>query len=867
MTPDRWQEIQGLFHQALDLDSAGQAAFLTEACPTDAALRAEVEALLRASRRAGAGEFIADAIGRAARDLADATAASRVGERVGPYRLVREIGHGGMGTVYLAERADEQYQASVAIKFVRAGAASAELGRRFRAERQILAALTHPHIAWLLDGGTAADGSPYLVMEYVAGEPIDSWCDRRGLGLEGRLALFLRVCAAVQHAHQALVVHRDLKPSNILVTADGTPKLVDFGIAKLLAEGSDAEATGTLRLLTPAYGAPEQARGGPITVATDVYSLGAVLFKLVTGRTPFDFTGASAGEIERRIVAEAPPAPSAAATGPHAAWRRRLRGDLDTIVLKALRKEPERRYASVEQLAEDVRCHQRGRPVRARPDTLGYRVSRFLGRHRWGVGATAVVVTLSAGYTVGLARERDRARAEATKAAAVADFLKGLFEVSDPSQSRGQTVTARELLDLGARRIEDGLADQPDVQATLMRVIGEVYGSLNLNEAARPLLVGALQRHRQLYGPDHQEVATSLLSAGVLLQNMGQAAAAESSYREALAIRLRLDPDDDAALSPVLSRLAYLVEGAGRYEEAERLYRDALARNRRLYPPDDPRIAAILVRFGSLLRQTDRLDAAEPVLREAVAVQRQRYGRVHPRVASAVRNLAALRRDQGDLAEADTLYREALAIRRELYGGDHGDVATTLHSYGLLLQRTGDHERALATLTEAVEMLERVHHGAHPNLAVGYYDLGVELRDQGRLNEAAARFRQSIAMDDRFLARTHRDRGQSRLGLASVLMAQRRHAAAEPVLRRSLAMRREALPPEHRYVRETETELAACLTALRRFREAEALLVPAYEGLRATEGAADGRTQRARQRLVELYEAWGKAGDAARYRG
>jgi serine/threonine-protein kinase len=864
MTPDRWQEIQGLFQQAAELDTAAQAVFLAEACLTDAELRGEVEALLRAERRSGAGTFIADAIGRAARDLAIAAAASRVGDRVGPYQLVREIGHGGMGTVYLAERVDEQYRASVAIKFVRSASPAAELERRFRAERQILAALTHPNIAWLLDGGTAPDGTPYLVMEYVDGAPIDAWCDHRGLGLEGRLALFQRVCAAVQYAHQALVVHRDLKPSNILVTADGTPKLVDFGIAKLLAEG-DAEATGTQRLLTPAYGSPEQARGGHITVATDVYSLGGVLFKLLTGHTPFDFTGATPAEVERRLADEAAPLPSATAL-PAVVWRRRLRGDLDTIVLKALRKEPERRYTSVEQLADDVRRHLEGRPVRARPDTLTYRAGRFATRHRWGVAATAVLAALTGVYTVQLAGERDRARTEATKAAAVADFLKGLFEVSDPSRSRGQTVTARELLDQGARRIATGLVDQPAVQANLMRVIGEVYGSLNLNEAARPLLLGALERHRTLHGNSHEEVAASLVSAGVLLQNAGEAAAAESSFREALAIRQRLAPRDDAALAPVLSRLAYLVEGTGRYDEAERLYAEALTRSRRIYPADDPRVGTILVRFGGLLRQTDRPADAEPLLREAVVVQRRQYGRVHPRVASAVRNLAALRRDQGDFAEADTLYREALAIRRELYGDDHQDVATTLHSYALLLQRKGDRAAALAALTEAVAMLERIHGGAHPNLAVGYYDLGVELREQGRYQEAVARFRQAIRMDDRFLAATHPDQGQSRIGLASVYTAQNRHRDAELMLRAALIRRRAALPAGHRYIGDVLSDLGACLTAQRRHAEAERMLHDAYESLRGGQGPDDSRTRRAARLLVALYEAWGKPEQAARYR-
>jgi serine/threonine-protein kinase len=728
------------------------------------------------------------------------------------------------------------------------------LARRFRAERQILAALTHPNIAWLLDGGTAPDGTPYLVMEYVAGEPIDAWCDRHGLGLEGRLALFVRVCAAVQHAHQGLVVHRDLKPSNVLVTADGTPKLVDFGIAKLLAD-DDGDATGTMRLLTPAYGAPEQVRGEHITVAADVYALGVVLFKLVTGRTPFDLTHATPAEIERRVCEEPPPVPSAVASGAKAAWGRGLRGDLDTIILKALRKEPGRRYASVEQLADDVRRHTAGRPVRARADTLGYRAGKFVRRHRWGVAVTAMFVALSGVYTLRLASERDHAQREARKAEAVAGFLKGLFEVSDPSRSRGQTVTARELLDQGARRIEADLADQPGVQATMMRVIGEVYGALNLNDAARPMLVGAVQRHRARFGDVHEDVAASLVSLGVLLQNAGELAAAESSFREAHAIRMRLDRRNDAGLAPVESRLAYLLESAGRFGEAETLYRAALVRSRRLYAADDPALAAVLVRLGGLLRHTDRYDAAEPVLREAVAVQRAHYGRLHPRVASAVRNLAALRRDQGDYQEADTLYREALAIRRELYGDTHQDVATTLHSYALLLERKGDRARALAAFLEAVAMLERIHNGAHPNLAVGYYDLGSALQARGRYADAEARFRQAISMDDRFLAPTHRDQGASRLGLAWALMAQHRYAEAEPVLRRSLTMRRRVLPADHRSVRETEAELGACLVALKRYREAEALLVPAYESLRASEGPSDERTQRAERHLQALYAA------------
>jgi serine/threonine-protein kinase len=802
MTPDRWQTIQGLFQQTADLDTTAQAAFLAEACGTDDELRVDVETLLRAQRRAGAGGFITAAIGRAARDLADAATGTRSGERVGPYRLVRELGHGGMGTVYLAERADEQYHASVAIKFVRAGAAAPELERRFRAERQILAALTHPNIAWLLDGGTAHDGTPYLVMEYVEGKPLDAWCDERDLGLEGRLALFLHVCAAVQHAHQALVVHRDLKPSNILVTADATVKLVDFGIAKLLA-GADAESTGTLRLMTPAYAAPEQARGGRITVATDVYSLGVILFKLLTGRTPFDFSGATPGEVERRICEDEPRAPSAEAAGPHGAWRRALRGDLDTIVLKALRKEPVRRYPSVEQLAEDVRRHTQGLPVAARTDSWQYRAGKFVRRHRGALATAAAVLALVTGvtafYTVRLAKERDRAQASATRADRVAEFLKTVFlETSPDGSPGGRMLTAPELLDRGAARVTTELANEPETQASLMRVIGQAYRGLGFYAKADSQLTGAIAAWRRSRAPDDKGLADILFTLSVVRRVAGDYLAADTLAGQAVALRRRLYATESTEFANVLNALAEARRYRGDYAAADSLYRESLAIRRRLLPAGHRDIADNLNNLALLLHSRGDYAGAEAMHREALALLRQLspVGE-HYEVSNSMGNLALALTAQGKHAEAETLLIAALAQRRRMFGADEPRTVFTHKTYGAVLHALGRDAEAQAVLEDALRLMRRRLAPDHPTAADALASLALVLSARGAHDSARATAARAHAA---FLGRVgpaHRSTLQALRTLGLVTAAAGDRPAAESLLVRAYAGLRAQLGDRH----------------------------------------------------------------------
>jgi serine/threonine protein kinase len=455
---DRWRRIEALFDEAADLPAAERATFLSAACGQDLAMRSEIESLLAADEKAA--DFLEQPV--VVSGSAPSPPASLVGRRIGHYAVESKIGEGGMSTVYLAVRADDVYRQKVALKVLAYGADRSDLSARFRAERQILASLDHPGIARLLDGGTIEDGRPYLVMEYIAGFPIDQYCDAHRLGVDARVDLFRQVCAAVQYAHQNLVVHRDIKPSNILVTADGVPRLLDFGIAKLL-EGAQMpgtiEATMTgLRLMTPQYASPEQVEGGAITTATDVYSLGVLLYFLLTGQSPYRLATTTPDALQRAVLAQDPERPSTAAgrstgEGPPPSeraggagptreassearglrpqqLRRKLRGDLDNIVLMALRKEPGRRYASVALLSEDLRRYREQLPVAAQPDTLGYRVRKFVGRHRAGVAAAAIGLALILGLAatmtvqaVRLARQRDEIRAERDKALEVRGFL------------------------------------------------------------------------------------------------------------------------------------------------------------------------------------------------------------------------------------------------------------------------------------------------------------------------------------------------------------------------------------------------------------------------------------------------------------
>ncbi len=592
-TPAEWSRIEAILDEVLELEPAARAEALERACAGDAVLRAQVERLLAADT--DADQFLetpamvyAAGIVNAASAGMQADEQEQAGDRIGPYSLIREIGHGGMGRVFLAKRADGQFEQLVALKLVRHGSFGGEILGRFLRERQILARLQHPNIARLLDGGVNADGRPYFAMEYVEGKAITAYCDGRSLDISRRLSLFALVCDAVQYAHQNLVVHRDLKPSNTMVTAEGQVKLLDFGIAKVLQpdesdEQNAAEPTLT-RLgsgpMTPEYAAPEQVRGEPVTTATDVYALGALAYELLTGRGPHQLSRLTAAEVERAVTERDVARPSSAvgrgtllaARGKDGEMaldaiatargtdrrrlRRELRGDLDTIVMTALQKEPARRYASAGALLEDVRRYQSGLPIAARRDSVGYRTSKFVRRHAIGVTATALVLLSLVGGFIGMAWQARVASREAAKAREVSRFLSSLFEVADPARTNAADISALDLLNRGAMRIETDLAGQPDVQAEMMLLVGRIYRDLGVYDRAQPLLDRALALRASADGPHSVAAAEAMTELARLWQAKGRPDEAERLQREVLAMRRDVRRADHADVGKTLRDLA-----------------------------------------------------------------------------------------------------------------------------------------------------------------------------------------------------------------------------------------------------------------------------------------------------------------------
>ncbi|PAP81675.1 hypothetical protein B1759_10270 [Rubrivirga sp. SAORIC476] len=676
MRPDStdWARVGDVFDAVADLPPDARADALDRLCRSadghlDTHLRAEVESLL-------AADTTADLFGEgmdtdhAAALVSDAAV---TGERVGAWRVVREIGRGGMGRVDLVERADGAYRQAAALK--RLGLVAGERVRLFVRERQILARLKHPGIARLLDGGVTAQGVPYLVMEYVEGEPLTAYADAHDLSLDARIALFLQVCDAVGYAHRHLVVHRDLKPSNVFVTEEGDVKLLDFGIARLLDEATEVEASveTALPMLTPEYAAPEQVTGEPITTATDVYALGVLLYELLAGTRPYAIQRATLSGIVAAVRDAQPPLPS---TVTREARRRALRGDLDTIVMKALAKDPARRYGAAEDLGADLRRFQRGDPVVARTPTVGYRARRFVGRHRVGVATTVLVTLLAIGatafYTSRLAAERDRAERSATRAERTADFLEGIFAGSDPTgASNPDSLSARELLDAGAAKARADLAQEPLVLAQMLGTIGRVYRAVGLYDASEPALRDALGLF-EATGEDPLGHRDALLELANLQYRKEAYPQADRFAREALRLdSLYARPGESERLA-ILNTIGLILSDTGELEEAVRVIREVIA-GRRADDSEEARVdlGVNLNNLGLILIDLERFDEAELILDEAIALCIETRGADHPYVAFALNSRVAIHQHRRDFARAVVDQERSVAIGETALGRDH----------------------------------------------------------------------------------------------------------------------------------------------------------------------------------------------------
>jgi eukaryotic-like serine/threonine-protein kinase len=817
------EQVADLFAEAVERPAEERPAFLDSRCGGSAAMRAEIDSLLAAHEELHEDARARGGLGAAL--LAQVAEAETADRRIGPYRLLRELGRGGMGVVYLAERVEGGFRQRVAIKLLKLGMDSDAILQRFLRERQILAGLDHPNVARLIDGGLTEEGRPYFAMELVEGEPLTTYCASRKLDLPERLGLFEVVCRAVQYAHGRLVIHRDLKPSNLLVSAEGRLKLLDFGIAKLLGDGEEGEVAGSLTEtgllpLTPQYAAPEQIRGEQVTTSTDVYALGLVAYELLTGRLPYGGDGHNREDLARAVCEVDPPPPSQT---PIVSIPRALRRDLDAVVLKALRKEPRRRYGSAEALAEDVRRCLTGQPVQARPDSVRYRAAKFVRRHKVGVGAAvAAMLSLLVGL-IGIGWQRDRARLEAARAERVREFLIGVFKASDPAEAEGKEITARELLERGTERIEKELAGQPAEQAELLHTMSVSFRGLGRYDRARALEERSLEIFRGLYGPEHVLVARGLGTLAVILSSQGEYVAAEDSNRQALAMLRRLLPADDPKVVARMEDLADLLTSRTKLEEAETLVREVLAIRRRRLGPDHSETASSVASLAFLLYSKGEFAAAAEHYREALRVQRGRSGDLHPEVATSLSSLGASLLSRGDALGAEAAHREALSIRRRLFGEEHPSVSMSLHHLAATLQSKGDLPGAEGLYRQALAADRKILGEEHPKIAVTLGNLASAVAEQERYAEAMALFDQAIALQRRGNDEDHPRLARTLERKASALIAKGEPSTALVLLEEALAIYRARSGPDHPSVAGALVDVAACRAELGEAAEAERL--------------------------------------------
>jgi serine/threonine-protein kinase len=858
-----------LLDQALDLAPGERAAWLAALAPAHAHLAPRLRALLARAEDVESGDFLATLPPLPGAPGEDTTSAGAEGARVGPYRLERPLGAGGMGTVWLARRADGLIDRAIALKLPHRGLVGADLAERMARERSILASLEHPHIARLYDAGIGDDGQPFLALEYVEGLPIDEYCRKNACDLRSRLKLFLQVADAVAAAHARLIVHRDLKPANILVTTDGYVRLLDFGIAKLLgAAKSEAKLTQlSVHAMTPDFASPEQILDQPVTIATDVYSLGVVLYELLTGSRPYKLRRDTRGALEDAILQAEPALPSSQA-GP---WPRQLRGDLDTILLKALRKNPEERYATMNALADDLRRYLDGRPVLAQPDSTWYRARRFVTRNRVAVGVAGLVTIALLGAavtaTIGLVRARaaeQRALAEAATSRETARFLVDVFKVSDPGEARGNSITAREILDRASQRINGELQTSASIRAELQFTMADVYAKLGLYDKALELAQVSLAVSRQQAEP--LRVASGLELIGYTLVNSNRGLLAETSLSESLALRQRHAPGDAAALARTLQLLGSSQIQSSRYDAALAYFERAKVQLARLARPDPAQLGGLLKNMAYLHRE--RLEHAKSIAayREAVRVLTEGLGPDHPALAGALGELAIVLKDTQQFTEAERYYLASLDIQRRTLGDGHRDVGDSLNNLSLLYMDQGNFERGLATAQESVRVLLAALGVDNDLTCIARVNAARALTQLGRLEEAEREYRDVLRIRRRLLTPDHLHTASTLEALANVLNRRERYDEALALAQQANASYAKTMGADSWRIVANGRNVGSALTGLKRYPEAEKVLLESYRMLADKRGPTHVTTRSAAARLATLYEAWGKAPQAADWR-
>ena len=869
----RWHRIQSIFHDAADVPLDQQRAFVEAACGGDEELNVEVLAMLDQD---ASGHSLLDRniVDIAQETLANSVSASLILKEIGPYRILRLLGEGGMGVVYLAERIDLGTQ--VAVKVLRDAWLSPARRERFGIEQRTLAQLNHPSIARLYDADVLDDGTPWFVMEYVDGVPLTHYCRELDCSVKERLQLFRSVCEAVQHAHSHAVIHCDLKPSNILVKKDGSVRLLDFGIAKQL-ESLDLPADQTLtglRMMTPAYASPEQVRGDRVGISTDVYSLGVILYELLTSQLPFDLSGLTPAEAATVITEHEPGKASAAVrTNDVSRVNSRVLGktawaDLDGLCLSSMHKDPLRRYRSVEALIRDVDHYLNGEPLEARPDAWQYRIDKFVRRNRRAVAATAMSVILIVGlvifFTLRLAKARDTALAEAARTQRIQQFMTNLFQGGDASVGPAESLRVVTVVDRGVQGARN-LNNDPKVQAELYQNLGSIYQKLGKFEEADTLLRSALDQHKLLFGADSLEVAESLTALGLLRSDQARLEEAEQLVREGLAMTRRHVPPNHPEVAKATLAFGKVLAQRGFYDRAIDSLNEAVRLESApgVAPAD---LAASISMLADAHYSAGHYDVCRSLYTRALEMHRQIYDPKHPLIADDLGSLAAVQRDLGYYSEAERLDRQALEIAQSYYGHNHPQTAGRLTALAESLTYQKKYDEAVSDLEQALAIQQSVYGPVHPSVAETLNELGNVASMRDKLDEAEARFRRAVDIYRAVYGDHHYLVAIALSNLAGISMDKKNYSRAEQLFREVIRRYKEALPADNVNIGIAHIKLGRTLLRQNRHKDAEPETLAGYEILIKQSSPSTSFTRAARKDLAAEYEALNQPQKAARFR-
>lgn len=842
MNQDRLNKIRELFDKASNLNAVEREVFLNQECANELELKKEILSLLDSLENTK--DFLEEALTIVEQNKNNFTD-PYIDKQIGNYLIDGEAGVGGMGIVYTGRRNDKEFEQKVAIKILKHGITSEYLLKRFQIERQTLANLQHQNIARLLDGGRTIDGLPYLVMEFIDGIPITEFCHQKKLSLEEKLKLFREVCTAVQYAHQNLIVHRDLKPGNILVTKDGIPKLLDFGIAKLIDEELVDNNEGLTRTgvwhLTPEYASPEQIKGDKITTASDIYSLGVLLYQILTGYQPYKISNNSPAAISKIITEEIIQKPSEKVkdkSREHAESNlflndkisNQLKGDLDNIVSKAMHKDPARRYVSVEQFSEDIRRHLSGLPVIAQKDTAGYRLSKFIQRHKVGfISSVGFIVFLIINLIAIIwqaniaANERDKAKLEAQKVETVNKFLLDMLSSVDPTEI-GRDVKVYDVLRKSALGVEKGFKDQPGIEASIQKTIGKTLTSLGEYDEAKPHLLRSLLLNERVYGKQSNQASESNYELALYYHWIGELKTADSLYKKSLQIFKRNSDVSKRSLASTLNDYGILKSDFAEFDESKKMYEESLNILLENYGEKDRDVASLYNNLAIVMQAQKDLDGAEKYFHKALELNIELFGENRPEVSSNYNNLAYIYIDKGDFTRAEEYFIKSLELKKKYYGADHSYVGFAFLNLGGLEFRIGKINESEKYILDAIKNLKKSVNEDHIWLGLAYYWYG------------------------------------------KILIEKSKYSEAETYLRKSLTINKKNYPKDHPNIISSSAELGVVSFHLGKFAEAEKLLVYGYNGVKSLKGEKDHNTIRFLDYLVKSLKQTDKTQKLAIYK-